>query len=434
MKHIIFAVAVCYCAFMAGCVSKNSTKEHVHGPSCTEEHEVHNHEHHDHTGEKEDAHNHEHEHDHSHSHAAGAEHDHVHSAHEGHEHSEDEHSEVSHASDEIIFPAEQAARVDFEMSEVVPSDFSSVIKCSGEILSAQDDSSPLSAPVSGIVRFAVSPFADGSAVSAGRPVLYIDSKSVDGGDVSAKASAAYKTAEAQLRRAQALLEDKIISQKEYEAAQSEYAAAKSQWEAVGSSSDKGVAVNAPMNGYASGVAVSDGDFVQTGDLLLNVTKNNRMRLVASVPQRYYTALRGVKTANFVVSDGEVRKLSSLRGRRVASSVSAAASSPLVTVTFEFDAPQGVVQGSFADVYLLGEPKKGVISLPLGAVTEAQGHYFVFVQLDDEGYARREVAIGETDGERVEILSGLEAGQRVVTRGAVHVKMAAMTAIPHSHSH
>lgn len=100
---------------------------------------------------------------------AGAEHDHVHSAHEGHEHSEDEHLEASHASDEIIFPAEQAARVDFEVSEVMPADFSSVIKCSGEILSAQDDSSPLSAPVSGIVRFAVSPFADGSAVAAGRP-------------------------------------------------------------------------------------------------------------------------------------------------------------------------------------------------------------------------------------------------------------------------
>lgn len=125
-------------------MSKNSTKEHVHGPSCTEEHEVHNHEHHDHS----------HNHEHDHSHAAGAEHDHVHSAHEGHEHSEDEHLEASHASDEIIFPAEQAARVDFEVSEVMPADFSSVIKCSGEILSAQDDSSPLSAPVSGIVRFA----------------------------------------------------------------------------------------------------------------------------------------------------------------------------------------------------------------------------------------------------------------------------------------
>lgn len=121
---------------------------------------------------------------------------------------------------------------------------------------------------------------------------------MDGGDVSAKASAAYKAAEAQLRRAQALLEDKIISQREYETAQSEYAAAKSQWEAVGSSSDKGVAVNAPINGYASGVAVSDGDFVQTGDLLLNVTKNNRMRLVASVPPEILYGLARCQDCEF----------------------------------------------------------------------------------------------------------------------------------------
>ncbi|UKI39783.1 MAG: hypothetical protein L6V35_03065 [Alistipes putredinis] len=45
-----------------------------------------------------------------------------------------------------------------------------------------------------------------------------------------------------------------------------------------------------------------------------------------------------------------------------------------------------------------------------------------------------MSIGATDGERAEILSGIEEGQRVVTRGAVHVKMAAMSAIPHSHSH
>lgn len=417
MKHIIFAVAVCYCVFMAGCASKNAAKEHQHGPSCTESHEGHNH----------DAHDHEHE-EHAH------DHDHDHSSHEEHEHSEDEHAGVAHASDEIVFPQSQAARVDFEVSEVAASDFSSVIKCSGEILSAQNDLALLSAPVSGIVRFAVSPFADGSAVAAGSPVLYIDSKSVDGGDVSAKAKAAYEAAEAQLQRARMLLDDKIISQKEYESALSEYAAAKSQWEAVGSSSEKGVPVKSPVKGYATGVAVSEGDFVQTGDMLLGVAKNNRLRLVASVPQRYCAVLRDVKTANFVGSDGEVRRLSSLGGHRVASSVAASASSPLVTVTFEFDAAAGVLPGSFADVYLLGETKHDVISLPLSAITESQGHYFVFVQLDDDGYARREVSIGATDGERAEILSGIEEGQRVVTRGAVHVKMAAMSAIPHSHSH
>ena len=420
MKHIVFAVAVCYCVFMAGCASKNAAKEHVHGPSCSETEEVHGHEH-DHEAQ-------------DHEHAAGVEHDHNHSSEEEHEHSADEHAGEEHASDEIIFPATQAARVDFEVSDVVASDFGSVIKCSGEIMPSQDDLSLLSAPVSGIVRFAALPFADGSAVAAGAPVIYIDSKSVDGGDVGAKAEAAYRAAEAQLQRAETLLADKIISQKEYEAARSEYAAAKSQWEAVGGLSEKGVAVKSPVSGYASGVAVTEGDFVQTGDLLLGVTKNNRMRLVASVPQRYYTALSGVKTANFVGSDGKLRKLSSLRGRRVASAVAASASSPLVTVTFEFDAAQGVVPGSFADVYLLGRSRENVISLPVGAITEAQGHYFVFVQIDDEGYVRREVSIGASDGERVEILSGLEEGQRVVTRGAVHVKMAAMSSIPHSHSH
>ena len=59
-----------------------------------------------------------------------------------------------------------------------------------------------------------------------------------------------------------------------------------------------------------------------------------------------------------------------------------------------------------------------------------------MKVDDEGYVKRQVKIGESDGERVEILSGLSAGENVVTEGAVHVRLASATAaIPaHTHNH
>ncbi len=396
MKHIIIvAVAVCYCVFMTGCASKSSTAQHVHSENCS----------------------------HNHSHTEG----------EGHTHSEDEHS-GGHAADEIIFPQSQAARVDFEVSEAEPSVFSSVIRCSGEVVSAQDDSFVLTAPVSGVVRFAVPSFADGSRVGGGSPVLYIDTKTVEGGDVAVKAEAAYRAAEARLNRARALLADKIISQREFEDIQQEYAVAESEWKALGAVSGKGVAVKAPYSGYAAGISVREGDFVNTGDPLFSIVANCRFRLVASVPQRYYPALKDIASANFVGADGRLVELSAIGGRRVASSMAADASSPLITVTFEFPAAGDILPGSLVEVYLLGRQREGVIALPLGAVTESQGHYFVFVQLDDEGYQRREVKIGDSDGSRVEILSGLQEGERVVMRGAVHVKMAAMSSIPHSHSH
>jgi multidrug efflux pump subunit AcrA (membrane-fusion protein) len=80
--------------------------------------------------------------------------------------------------------------------------------------------------------------------------------------------------------------------------------------------------------------------------------------------------------------------------------------------------------------------RGVISLPESALTEEQGLYFVYLKLDDECYKKQEVQLGTSNGERVEILSGLKDGDTVVTRGAIHVKLAAASnAIPtHSHNH
>ena len=47
-----------------------------------------------------------------------------------------------------------------------------------------------------------------------------------------------------------------------------------------------------------------------------------------------------------------------------------------------------------------------------------------------------MTLGESDGERIEIKSGVKAGDRVVTRGAIQVKLAsASNAIPaHNHNH
>ncbi len=60
-------------------------------------------------------------------------------------------------------------------------------------------------------------------------------------------------------------------------------------------------------------------------------------------------------------------------------------------------------------------RKGIIHLPVTAVFSEDGKDYVFVV--QEGKAvRREVAVGERSEEWVEILSGLEEGERVVTEG------------------
>ena len=60
---------------------------------------------------------------------------------------------------------------------------------------------------------------------------------------------------------------------------------------------------------------------------------------------------------------------------------------------------------------------------------------MFIQIDEDCYEKRLVTIGQTDGENVEIVSGITGGEKVVTEGAVFVKLASNSgAIPEGHSH
>ena len=106
------------------------------------------------------------------------------------------------------------------------------------------------------------------------------------------------------------------------------------------------------------------------------------------------------------------------------------------MVFEFDNTGNIVEGGFAEVFLTGDVRTNVITVPVSALTEEQGLYFVYLQEDKEIYRKQEVKTGADDGLRVEILTGLKPGDRIVTQGAYHVKLAsASNIIPaHTHSH
>ena len=134
--------------------------------------------------------------------------------------------------------------------------------------------------------------------------------------------------------------------------------------------------------------------------------------------------------------GKVYTLKELGGRMLSYGKASGENGYYVPVTFEFDNKGDVIPGSFVEVFLLSSPMENVLSLPHSALTEEQGSFFVYLQLDEEGYKKQLVTLGADNGESVQILSGIKAGDRVVTQGAYQVKLASATnAIPaHSHEH
>ena len=126
----------------------------------------------------------------------------------------------------------------------------------------------------------------------------------------------------------------------------------------------------------------------------------------------------------------------LKGRLLTYGKSSGENSYFIPVTFEFDNKGDIVPGAFVDVYLLSSEMQNILSLPISAITEEQGLYFIYKKIDEEGYKKQEVKLGMNNGKEVQILSGLQAGETIVVKGAYQIKLAsASNAIPsHSHEH
>lgn len=357
------------------------------------------------------------------------EHDHEHSESEGHDHAAEGHG------DEIILKKAEAEAIGLTTKTMKPERFHSVIPCSGTLSAAQGDEMTVVAPVAGVVSLAGRHIADGSQVGKGSVLLHLSSKRLAAGDPASKAYIDYETARKAYERAGELVKDQIISRQEYEQTARDYETARLAYEAMGGSRS-GSAVQAPMTGYLKNILVSDGDFVEMGQPLMTLSQNRRLQLRAEVPQRYYKELPTIATANFKTTyDDRVYDLTQLNGKLLSYGRGTLAGGAYVPVVFELDNRGEVVPGACVEVYLRSSAVDNAWVVPVSALTEEQGLYFVYLRLDEEGYKKQEVSIGDTDGANVRILSGLHEGDRVVTRGVYQVKLAANSGvIPEGHSH
>jgi RND family efflux transporter MFP subunit len=348
-----------------------------------------------------------------------------------------EHVDGDGHSDEISFTKQQAEAAGLTVEEVMPGTFSHVIKTSGQILSAQGDEVTIVATSNGIVSFANPSISDGAGVRAGETIVTVSAKNLLEGDPAAKAKIACETAQKEYQRAEDLIKEQIISAKEFEQARLRYETAKTAYEAQASNiTSSGVKVSSPIDGYIKNRLVNQGEYVSVGQPIATVSQNRRLQLRAEVSENYFKALKSIGSANFQTSyDNATYKLSDLNGRLLSFGKASGGQSFYIPVTFEFDNVGDIVPGSFVSVYLLSNAQNNVISVPVSAVTEEQSLTFVYLQLDEEGYKKQEVSLGQSNGDRVQILSGLKAGDKVVTKGAYQVKLAAVSSImPESHSH
>ena len=279
----------------------------------------------------------------------------------------------------------------------------------------------IAAQVSGpIVELAVKA---GDTVKAGQLLLRIDARAAEQSAAAGEAQvgaarAQLALATRELERQRQLFEQHFISRAALDRAQAEFDATKAQVasqiagaQAVRTQSGFYV-VSAPYAGVVADVPVSLGDMAMPGRPLLTVYDPQALRVTAAVPQSVLARLAGTDAlrAELPGLPGERRWLMPLR-TQVLPIVDAATHTGQIRL--DLPSVQGVTPGMFARAWLPGTAAGQRLMVPAKAVVRRAELTGLYVQDAQGRPLLRQVRLGRAEGDRVEVLSGVSAGERVV---------------------
>ena len=263
----------------------------------------------------------------------------------------------------------------------------------------------------------------GDTVRAGQVLGRIEAEGIRGQAASARAGVA--AAEAQLALARRQLEsarklhaagamsDIELEQAEagYQAAEAQLAAARAQAAGAGESAARAT-LTAPIAGEISTRQTSEGEAVAPGQAIVTIVNSSVLELAGQVPVDRAVGIRAGMPVEFTLDAFPGR---TLRGEVARVEPTADPGTRQVGVYVRLsNEDRELVGGLYATGRVLtGESREAVVVPEAAVRTDASGTY---VWVIEDGVARRApVTVGIRDPQRgvVQILSGLEGGERVI---------------------
>jgi RND family efflux transporter MFP subunit len=251
----------------------------------------------------------------------------------------------------------------------------------------------------------------GSPVRKGQLLAVIEGPEMDRDLEALKADAENKRRNA--ARLTALLGDKLVSAKDAEQAQADARMAEAKLASLGVSKAY-QEIRAPFDGVVTQRFVDPGAMVQNASSSTNVQPVVTVAQVQRLRVTFYLDQDLAKR----VKIGDPLRVQSGQGPAQQASISrlAGALDPRTrTLTAEADLenPKGLFLPGGSVQVIIGKPAQDGFTLPLEAVAQRQGKAFALVVDGTSHTHLRPLTLGEDNGQRVRVIQGLQAGERVV---------------------
>jgi membrane fusion protein, heavy metal efflux system len=284
----------------------------------------------------------------------------------------------------------------------------------------------VSAPISGIAQAASNQGAPsvGMPVSAGQVLAVLAPTAGEGGYARARGELERLAREAE--RAERLYAAGAIPAKRLEEARHDLEIARAEMAAMGERAR--TATSACGSGHPSRVSSRrgfvPGGRVEAGAPLFTVVDPSRVWLRVRLPADAAARITRDARAVFTV-EGSSQPIQTTRVVTVGSVLDP--ETRTVPAVFEAGNAGGMVKiGQFARASVpVGGTVRGVV-IPNEAILDDNGTPVAYVQLGGETFERRVLTLGESDGERTQVVDGIRPGEMVVTVGAYQVRLASLS--------
>jgi len=193
-------------------------------------------------------------------------------------------------------------------------------------------------------------------------------------------------------------------------------------------------LRAPIAGVIASRQATTGANVAAGSTLFEVADVSQVHIAGRIPEAEATHAARTTAAEIEVSG---REPIPVQGRPTTLGRVLDPETRTLPIVFAFDnRTLKLPLGQSVFLRLLMEETAPKVVIPVAAIVDDAGRPIVFVQTSGESFERRPVTLGIREADVVQVLEGVKAGERVVSKGAHLVRLASLsTQVPaHGHVH
>jgi cobalt-zinc-cadmium efflux system membrane fusion protein len=349
--------------------------------------------------------------------------------------------------EEISFLKEQQWKMDFATEQVQLRKIKSGVHAIGKVKPQPASYAEIVSPVEGIISIAAAK----QLVKPGQKVKKGQTLAVLLPPLSAQNSWAeiylnYEQAKAEFERAKRLKERNAISGREYETAKRNYelykAGIANYFGSEGGSlrfdsQNQQFHIIAPIAGYVSDVTILPGQNVNRAQKLFSIVNPSIVWLRMELYADQIKKIDHISSASITIPGNEhTVQLDQNNMKLISRGEVMDPRKQTITLWLEVDNKnRDFIIGQTISAQIYTGLDQDMLTVPISAVYDDNSQKVIYIHTGGESFEKRELTTGPTYHNYVGVLSGLVAGERIVSRGGYLVKLASTSeAIGHGHTH